>query len=47
MPNSFQHTIYKEYVEMLKSEEKSQANAAEQVMDEVQDQLAPQEDQND
>ena len=37
MPNRYLHTIYKEYVEMLKDEEKRKQNEAEQVEDEIED----------
>ena len=37
MPNRYLHTIYKEYVEMLKGEEKRKQNEAEQVEDEIED----------
>lgn len=37
MPNRYLHTIYKEYVEMLKDEEKQKQNEAEQVEDEIED----------
>lgn len=35
MPNHYSHTIYKEYVNMLKDEAKQQAHASEEVMDEL------------
>lgn len=37
MPNRYLHTIYKEYAEMLKDEEKRKQNEAEQVEDEIED----------
>ena len=37
MPNRYLHTIYKEYVEMVKDEEKRKQNEAEQVEDEIED----------
>ena len=37
MPNRYLHTIYKEYLEMLKDEEKRKQNEAEQVEDEIED----------
>ena len=37
MPNRYLRTIYKEYVEMLKDEEKRKQNEAEQVEDEIED----------
>ena len=39
MPNSYSHTIYKQYVDMLKNEEQSQAHASEQMMEELEDQI--------
>lgn len=41
MPNSYSHTIYKEYVEMLKSEEKQKNAAAEEISDELEEQMQP------
>lgn len=35
MPNHYSHTIYKEYIEMLQSEEKQKAHAAEEMIDEI------------
>lgn len=35
MPNHYMHTIYKEYVNMLKDESKQQALAGESVIDEL------------
>ena len=37
LPNIFVHTIYKEYAEMLKDQEKSKNHAAEQVEDEIEE----------
>lgn len=39
MPNSYSHTIYKQYVDMLKDKEAKEANEASQVMDEIEDNL--------
>lgn len=41
MPNHYSHTIYKEYIEMLKDENKKKAQAEEQVSDEIQDAMSP------
>lgn len=37
MPNRYIHTFYKEYVEMLKDEEKQKAMAAENMVEEMTD----------
>lgn len=37
MPNHYSHTIYKQYIEMLKDAEKQQAQAAEEMQDEMED----------
>ena len=37
MPNSYSHTIYKQYVEFLKSEEAQKARASEEVVDAMED----------
>ena len=42
LPNIFVHTIYKEYAEMLKDQEKSKNHAAEQVEDEVEEAMGGQ-----
>lgn len=39
MPNSYIHTIYKEYVTMLKDNEKSEQHASEEVMDQIEDSM--------
>lgn len=37
MPNHYSHTVYKQYIEMLKDVEKQQAQAAEEMQDEIED----------
>lgn len=39
MPNSYSHTIYKQYVDMIKTEEGKKAMAAEELQDEIVDQM--------
>ena len=41
MPNHYSHTIYKEYIDMLRDENKKKAHEAEQVSDEIQDAVSP------
>lgn len=40
MPNHYSHTIYKQYIEMLKDAEKQQAQAAEEAQDEIEDAMS-------
>lgn len=37
MPNHYSHTIYKQYIEMLKDAEKQQEQQAEDMQDELED----------
>lgn len=37
MPNRYIQVIYKQYIEMLKDKEKSEAHAAEQMEDDIQE----------
>lgn len=37
MPNSYSHTIYKQYVEFLKNEDAQKAAAGEEMMEEMAD----------
>lgn len=37
LPNHYSHTIYKQYIEMIKDMEKQKAHEAEQVQDEIED----------
>jgi len=37
MPNRYIHTIYKQYIEFLKSEDQQKAAAAEQMVEEMTD----------
>ena len=37
MPIHYSHTIYKQYIEMLKDAEKQKAQAAEEMQDEIED----------
>lgn len=40
MPIHYSHTIYKQYIEMLKDVEKQQAQAAEEAQDELEDAMS-------
>lgn len=40
MPIHYSHTIYKQYIEMLKDMEKQQAQAAEEAQDELEDAMS-------
>lgn len=37
MPNHYSHTVYKQYIEMLRDQEKQKAEAASQVQEEIED----------
>lgn len=40
MPIHYSHTIYKQYIEMLKDAEKQQAQVAEETQDELEDAMS-------